>query len=94
MELRLRELEEARARAAQMEKTCALANWREKWSKVRAERGGAPAASASPRAHQGAGGRAAGAPGGAGRVRGAGLRADAAAGHARIHRQDARWSRD
>uniref|UniRef100_K7G6I6 Coiled-coil domain-containing protein 102A n=1 Tax=Pelodiscus sinensis TaxID=13735 RepID=K7G6I6_PELSI len=42
-ELRLRELEEARARAAQMEKTMrwwsdCTANWREKWSKVRAER--------------------------------------------------------
>ncbi|KAG5849355.1 hypothetical protein ANANG_G00109390 [Anguilla anguilla] len=41
--LRLRELEEARARAAQMEKTMrwwsdCTANWREKWSKVRAER--------------------------------------------------------
>ena len=39
-ELRLRELEEARARAAQMEKTMrwwsdCTANWREKWSKVR-----------------------------------------------------------
>lgn len=38
-ELRLRELEEARARAAQMEKTMrwwsdCTANWREKWSKV------------------------------------------------------------
>lgn len=37
--LRLRELEEARARAAQMEKTMrwwsdCTANWREKWSKV------------------------------------------------------------
>lgn len=42
-ELRLRELEEARARALQMEKTMrwwsdCTANWREKWSKVRAER--------------------------------------------------------
>ncbi|XP_068597969.1 coiled-coil domain-containing protein 102A [Brachionichthys hirsutus] len=42
-ELRIRELEEARARAAQMEKTMrwwsdCTANWREKWSKVRAER--------------------------------------------------------
>ncbi|XP_076880047.1 coiled-coil domain-containing protein 102A [Brachyhypopomus gauderio] len=42
-ELRVRELEEARARAAQMEKTMrwwsdCTANWREKWSKVRAER--------------------------------------------------------
>ncbi|XP_048828767.1 coiled-coil domain-containing protein 102A isoform X3 [Brienomyrus brachyistius] len=42
-ELRLRELEEVRARAAQMEKTMrwwsdCTANWREKWSKVRAER--------------------------------------------------------
>ncbi|XP_063801870.1 coiled-coil domain-containing protein 102A [Pseudophryne corroboree] len=42
-ELRLRELEEARARASQMEKTMrwwsdCTANWREKWSKVRAER--------------------------------------------------------
>lgn len=42
-ELRLRELEEARARAAQMEKTMrwwsdCTANWREKWSKVRAKR--------------------------------------------------------
>ncbi|XP_067135719.1 coiled-coil domain-containing protein 102A-like isoform X4 [Centruroides vittatus] len=42
-ELRLRELEEARARAAQMEKTMrwwsdCTANWREKWSKVRTER--------------------------------------------------------
>lgn len=41
--LRLRELEEARARAAQMEKTMrwwsdCTANWREKWSKVRNER--------------------------------------------------------
>ncbi|XP_058837207.1 coiled-coil domain-containing protein 102A isoform X2 [Topomyia yanbarensis] len=40
---RLRELEEARARAAQMEKTMkwwsdCTANWREKWSKVRTER--------------------------------------------------------
>lgn len=39
-ELRLRELEEARARAAQMEKTMrwwsdCTANWREKWSKVK-----------------------------------------------------------
>lgn len=39
----MRELEEARARAAQMEKTMrwwsdCTANWREKWSKVRAER--------------------------------------------------------
>lgn len=38
-ELRLRELDEARARAAQMEKTMrwwsdCTANWREKWSKV------------------------------------------------------------
>lgn len=38
-ELRIRELEEARARAAQMEKTMrwwsdCTANWREKWSKV------------------------------------------------------------
>lgn len=38
-EMRLRELEEARARAAQMEKTMrwwsdCTANWREKWSKV------------------------------------------------------------
>ena len=38
-----RELEEARARAAQMEKTMrwwsdCTANWREKWSKVRTER--------------------------------------------------------
>lgn len=42
-EVRLRELEEARARAAQMEKTMrwwsdCTANWREKWSKVRTER--------------------------------------------------------
>ncbi|CAH1779037.1 unnamed protein product [Owenia fusiformis] len=42
-ELRQRELEEARARAAQMEKTMrwwsdCTANWREKWSKVRNER--------------------------------------------------------
>ncbi|KAG8195724.1 hypothetical protein JTE90_002986 [Oedothorax gibbosus] len=42
-ELRQRELEEARARAAQMEKTMrwwsdCTANWREKWSKVRTER--------------------------------------------------------
>uniref|UniRef100_A0A8C9WBI8 Coiled-coil domain-containing protein 102A n=1 Tax=Scleropages formosus TaxID=113540 RepID=A0A8C9WBI8_SCLFO len=42
-ELRLRELEEVRTRAAQMEKTMrwwsdCTANWREKWSKVRAER--------------------------------------------------------
>ncbi|XP_072013190.1 coiled-coil domain-containing protein 102A-like [Amphiura filiformis] len=42
-EMRLRELEEARARAAQMEKTMrwwsdCTANWREKWGKVRAER--------------------------------------------------------
>ncbi|XP_061449573.1 coiled-coil domain-containing protein 102B isoform X1 [Rhineura floridana] len=42
-ELRLRELEEAKARTAQMEKTMrwwsdCTANWREKWSKVRAER--------------------------------------------------------
>ncbi|XP_070536653.1 coiled-coil domain-containing protein 102A-like [Ptychodera flava] len=42
-ELRIRELEEARARAAQMEKTMrwwsdCTANWREKWGKVRAER--------------------------------------------------------
>lgn len=41
--LRQRELEEARARAAQMEKTMkwwsdCTANWREKWSKVRTER--------------------------------------------------------
>ncbi|XP_036892983.1 coiled-coil domain-containing protein 102B [Sturnira hondurensis] len=45
-ELRLRELEEAKARAAQMEKTMrwwsdCTANWREKWSKVRAERNSA-----------------------------------------------------
>lgn len=42
-ELRQRELEEIRARAAQMEKTMrwwsdCTANWREKWSKVRNER--------------------------------------------------------
>ncbi|UYV81204.1 hypothetical protein LAZ67_20000331, partial [Cordylochernes scorpioides] len=42
-EQRQRELEEARARAAQMEKTMrwwsdCTANWREKWSKVRTER--------------------------------------------------------
>ncbi|XP_069885081.1 coiled-coil domain-containing protein 102B isoform X2 [Dipodomys merriami] len=42
-ELRLRELEEVKARAAQMEKTMrwwsdCTANWREKWSKVRVER--------------------------------------------------------
>ncbi|XP_006824633.1 coiled-coil domain-containing protein 102A-like [Saccoglossus kowalevskii] len=42
-EMRMRELEEARARAAQMEKTMrwwsdCTANWREKWGKVRAER--------------------------------------------------------
>ena len=42
-EQRERELEEARARAAQMEKTMrwwsdCTANWREKWGKVRAER--------------------------------------------------------
>ncbi|XP_001633645.2 coiled-coil domain-containing protein 102A [Nematostella vectensis] len=42
-ELKERELEEARARAAQMEKTMrwwsdCTANWREKWGKVRAER--------------------------------------------------------
>lgn len=42
-ELRERELEEARARAGQMEKTMrwwsdCTANWREKWGKVRAER--------------------------------------------------------
>uniref|UniRef100_A0A8C3SPV5 Coiled-coil domain-containing protein 102A n=1 Tax=Chelydra serpentina TaxID=8475 RepID=A0A8C3SPV5_CHESE len=42
-ELRLRELEEVKARAAQMEKTMrwwsdCTANWREKWSKVRSER--------------------------------------------------------
>ncbi|NXS97298.1 C102B protein, partial [Jacana jacana] len=41
--IRIRELEEAKARAAQMEKTMrwwsdCTANWREKWSKVRAER--------------------------------------------------------
>lgn len=45
-ELRLRELEEARARAAQMEKTMrwwsdCTANWRAKWGQVRAERDGA-----------------------------------------------------
>ncbi|XP_066208649.1 coiled-coil domain-containing protein 102B isoform X2 [Saccopteryx leptura] len=45
-ELRLRELEEAKARAAQMEKTMrwwsdCTATWREKWSKVRAERNSA-----------------------------------------------------
>ncbi|XP_006837649.1 PREDICTED: coiled-coil domain-containing protein 102B [Chrysochloris asiatica] len=45
-ELRLRELEEAKARAALMEKTMrwwsdCTANWREKWSKVRAERNSA-----------------------------------------------------
>ncbi|XP_075389101.1 coiled-coil domain-containing protein 102B [Tenrec ecaudatus] len=45
-ELRLRELEEVKARAAQMEKTMrwwsdCTANWREKWSKVRAERNSA-----------------------------------------------------
>ncbi|XP_053427612.1 coiled-coil domain-containing protein 102B isoform X2 [Nycticebus coucang] len=45
-ELRLRELEEAKARAAQMEKTMrwwsdCTADWREKWSKVRAERNSA-----------------------------------------------------
>ena len=39
-EMRTRELEEARARAAQMEKTMrwwsdCTANWREKWGKVR-----------------------------------------------------------
>lgn len=44
--LRQRELEEARARAAQMEKTMrwwsdCTANWREKWSKVRNERNAA-----------------------------------------------------
>ena len=43
VELRERELEEARARAIQMEKTMrwwsdCTANWREKWGKVRAER--------------------------------------------------------
>ncbi|XP_042320941.1 coiled-coil domain-containing protein 102B-like isoform X2 [Sceloporus undulatus] len=42
-ELRLQELEEAKARTAQMEKTMrwwsdCTANWREKWSKVRVER--------------------------------------------------------
>ncbi|XP_077208978.1 coiled-coil domain-containing protein 102B [Paroedura picta] len=42
-ELRIRELEDAKARTAQMEKTMrwwsdCTANWREKWSKVRAER--------------------------------------------------------
>jgi len=42
-ELRQRELDEAKARAAQMEKTIrwwsdCTANWREKWGKVRAER--------------------------------------------------------
>ncbi|XP_072460239.1 coiled-coil domain-containing protein 102B isoform X9 [Notamacropus eugenii] len=42
-ELRVRELEEVKARAAQMEKTMrwwsdCTANWREKWSKVRTER--------------------------------------------------------
>lgn len=42
-EIRMRELEEARARAAQMEKTMrwwsdCTSNWREKWSKVRNER--------------------------------------------------------
>ncbi|NWQ75700.1 C102B protein, partial [Columbina picui] len=41
--VRIRELEEVKARAAQMEKTMrwwsdCTANWREKWSKVRAER--------------------------------------------------------
>ncbi|KFO38421.1 coiled-coil domain-containing protein 102B [Fukomys damarensis] len=45
-ELRLWELEEVKARAAQMEKTMrwwsdCTANWREKWSKVRAERNSA-----------------------------------------------------
>ncbi|XP_059975460.1 coiled-coil domain-containing protein 102B [Mesoplodon densirostris] len=45
-ELRLRELEEVKSRAAQMEKTMrwwsdCTANWREKWSKVRAERNSA-----------------------------------------------------
>lgn len=44
--MRQRELEEARARAAQMEKTMrwwsdCTANWREKWSKVRNERNAA-----------------------------------------------------
>lgn len=42
-EIKMRELEEARARATQMEKTMrwwsdCTANWREKWSKVRNER--------------------------------------------------------
>lgn len=42
-EIRMRELEEARARATQMEKTMrwwsdCTSNWREKWSKVRNER--------------------------------------------------------
>ncbi|XP_051829886.1 coiled-coil domain-containing protein 102B-like [Antechinus flavipes] len=42
-ELRIRELEEVKARAAQMEKTMrwwsdCTANWREKWSKIRIER--------------------------------------------------------
>ena len=42
-QMRIKELEEARARAAQMEKTMrwwsdCTANWREKWSKVRNER--------------------------------------------------------
>lgn len=41
--VRIQELEEVKARAAQMEKTMrwwsdCTANWREKWSKVRAER--------------------------------------------------------
>ncbi|XP_004417683.1 PREDICTED: coiled-coil domain-containing protein 102B-like, partial [Odobenus rosmarus divergens] len=45
-ELLLRELEEVKSRAAQMEKTMrwwsdCTANWREKWSKVRAERNSA-----------------------------------------------------
>ncbi|XP_012581223.1 PREDICTED: coiled-coil domain-containing protein 102B [Condylura cristata] len=45
-ELRQRELQEVKARAAQMEKTMrwwsdCTANWREKWSKVRAERNSA-----------------------------------------------------
>ncbi|XP_054550602.1 coiled-coil domain-containing protein 102B-like [Talpa occidentalis] len=45
-ELRRRELDEVKARAAQMEKTMrwwsdCTANWREKWSKVRAERNSA-----------------------------------------------------
>lgn len=45
-ELQLWELEEVKARAAQMEKTMrwwsdCTANWREKWSKVRAERNSA-----------------------------------------------------